>query len=361
MCGIAGVFSSGSLSDTERSLFKWMLYFNKTRGNDSTGVYMHTSHRNNKIIKSLGSPEDLWNADVSRDLFSYDGDCLVRSVTGLLGHTRAANSGRVVTSNAHPFRHKNVVGVHNGKVKSEAWFPKNGISIHEVDSHRLIEALGEGHDIKDLAREIPMAYTLIWVDGDKGTLNFARNEERPLHFMISKDAGTIAFASELWQIDVARHVSRAATAFGKIEELKTHAHVEIPLAKHRMCEGIKVTAYKPYVAPASSVVPRQVTSTTTTTTTPKLDGQSLPRIMKYDMSDYEETPDGWAKPRETINNVADFRRVINSICTLCMTNMSYEDYVKGHSKLISPTCGVCPECVSIIDDEKQQLEQKETA
>src|SRR5687767_11552959 len=130
MCGIVGLISkSGSFPFYAEDLFTNMLRMDSIRGEDSTGIFGVTKDGNCDIVKG--------NADGY--LFTRTGDYqefinrMGKHYRIVVGHNRSATTGAVTAENAHPFREKHIVLVHNRTIHNKEKL-NNEV---EVDSHAI--------------------------------------------------------------------------------------------------------------------------------------------------------------------------------------------------------------------------------
>lgn len=190
MCGLAGVYSR-TWGHPEFSLFEKLLYVSVFRGEDSTGVIKLDKKGVPRVRRTvLSSPEFLCHqgSDFIRDIKGED------KPIGLLGHTRAATKGAVKLSNAHPFSFENVVGAHNGTIHKKF----KGREDFETDSEALYKLIND-EGIEAALNEVQAydsAYALQWIDKKAKTLNFIRNDKRPLTFTYIYGQTTLVWASE---------------------------------------------------------------------------------------------------------------------------------------------------------------------
>ena len=109
----------GSLGANEEKAFKFLLELDTTRGPHSTGVFIGvrtpTQFMTNKLIKSLGTPWDLYNKPEWKTALHGMNKVLI-------GHNRYATRGAVSELNAHPFEFGRVVGAHNGTIYNHHFF-----------------------------------------------------------------------------------------------------------------------------------------------------------------------------------------------------------------------------------------------
>lgn len=98
-----------------------------------------------------------------------------------VGHNRSATIGENTTNNAHPFQHSNIVGVHNGTIRNKWELTDSGYKF-QVDSDALFNGI-KLHGAKETLAKVDGAYSIVYFDSDDATINFARNDQRPMHFL----------------------------------------------------------------------------------------------------------------------------------------------------------------------------------
>lgn len=188
MCGIIGV--AGDLTGREESLFKSLLVVNTLRGMDSVGVAAVGKEADVKVVKTVGDPFQLFDLNEFQSIMR-------RKNHVLIGHNRAATTGKVVRRNAHPFEFSSIVGVHNGTLTNKHSIPDN--FQFDTDSEALYNQINKV-GIEEAIKNVSGAYALVWFDKDENTINFLRNKERPLNLILSEDKKNLFFCSETWMV-----------------------------------------------------------------------------------------------------------------------------------------------------------------
>lgn len=197
MCGLAGI--AGNTTAKLRDGFLDLLTVTQLRGRDATGAFVVRNGNETVFAKTLGTPEWLF------DLKSFDS--LVRGVPKIMaGHCRSKTIGENTVRNAHPYDFENLIGMHNGTLR--AYYNMDGYDHKLTDSHCLyhnIDRRGVEETVRDLDPD--GAWALVWWDKVENTLNFLRNDKRPLWFAWTKERTAMIWASEPWMFSaVSRHV-----------------------------------------------------------------------------------------------------------------------------------------------------------
>lgn len=190
MCGLVGV--AGYISQKEENVFKRLLELDTIRGPHSTGVLAVDAGGNTEIVKKVGTPWDLYQ-------YKQFDDLLRASLCVLMGHNRWATKGKINQINAHPFEHGHIIGAHNGTLRGQYLLPD--YKQFEVDSDNIfysMSVLGVDETISKTCG----AFALTWYDAEQETMNFIRNDERPLYICETEDKRTVYWASEPWMLEV---------------------------------------------------------------------------------------------------------------------------------------------------------------
>lgn len=189
MCGIVGI--AGGLSYADERIFEALLVADYLRGTDSTGVAAFRKSGEVKVVKRLGHPFNLIGTK------EYAGAVNGPATSVLLGHNRYTTSGASSIQNAHPFNFDHITGVHNGTLSWESHGALDKLAGREypVDSMSLYAALAKV-GIDEVAKVLEGAFAMVWIDAKEETLNFWRNDERPLWYCFSKTKKILGWASK---------------------------------------------------------------------------------------------------------------------------------------------------------------------
>jgi len=149
----------------------------------------------------------------------------------LAAHNRWATRGKVNAINAHPFTFGDITGMHNGTLKNQSLLPDS--HTFTVDSENIFWSFNK-IGVDDTIKKLHGAYALVWYEEDKQTINFVRNNDRPLSYCYSIDNKTIFWASEALMLELALH--RQGVKHNEIVSLPIHTlmSVEIPLSGHKI-------------------------------------------------------------------------------------------------------------------------------
>lgn len=229
MCGIVGVAGNGPMSHQMKDFFCELLFHDVVRGRHATGVAAIDTVDRSLVVEKKAVAADIFlgNEEVMNNLFAPKHNFNI-----YIGHNRFATQGaKDADSNAHPFIHGDIVGVHNGTLRNQKLLDNHADYI--VDSDNLYHHLA-ANGVDDTVTKLDGAFSLVWYDRTNNSLNFLRNEERPmaiaklsngywvwaseigmLRWLVSRHK-TLQFATEttdkvttqqLWSLEVGLHFS----------------------------------------------------------------------------------------------------------------------------------------------------------
>jgi hypothetical protein len=214
MCGLVGI--AGKLTALDEAIFKRLLVFDTIRGLDATGVAtVRHATKAIEVVKIASHPFDLFG------MKRFDTAVTGYTSSVFLGHNRSATTGAKNAYNAHPFQFGDIVGAHNGTLDRTSWT-------------RLEDAVGEQFDVDSAAVFCALsklglkdtielmehgkhsnagAWALSWYDKSNDTLNFIRNEHRPLWYAYSEDFDKLYWASEWPMLQAATRTGAQAKLY----------------------------------------------------------------------------------------------------------------------------------------------------
>lgn len=192
MCGLVGV--AGNLGTKDIKVFKELLYVDKLRGVDSTGIGIVQGDGEVLVLKGPWSPETLLD-------FKVVDQALLTSAKVLMGHNRAATRGKVSKQNAHPWFTGRILGAHNGTLDCGCLKDLEKNYEGDTDSEQLINSIHSlDGKIADALKLAAGAWALTIYDRETEGINLVRTDQRPLFYALSESRDTLYWASEAYML-----------------------------------------------------------------------------------------------------------------------------------------------------------------
>src|SRR6478609_6232774 len=237
MCGLVG--TAGKLTAETDKLLRKLLIIDSIRGEHSTGIAAVDPQGTTRIAKAVGNPWNLF------DTKAYD-QAIQKLNRVVIGHNRYATQGDVNKKNAHPFDFDTLVGVHNGTLHNKHSLLDS--RDFQVDSENLYHHL-EMKGLDDLLATMRGAWSLVWWDKTDETLNFLRNNERPMWIMASTDGEVMLWASELPMLELMMDHSTIKWDVPRMTKIDHHYSFKIEQDRKLQAPVVKYapsTTPKPY-------------------------------------------------------------------------------------------------------------------
>lgn len=244
MCGICGGMSY-PLNMAELGHVKTLMVLSSLRGYEGSGAISVREQKRKLYVPTVKS--ELSSAELAVD---PDFEEIIHGSKIVIAHSRAPTRGGNEPDFVHPHRSGHITGVHNGTM-----FEIGGQRIDDKvsDSKKIFEFLSE-HTVEDFIKSSRGAYSLVWVDTKLGTLNFLRNDQRPMIWARicggTDHASTMFWASEKSMLDYAL-VTRGQYVSASIKYIipAPWEHISFPLD---VKDGIFPKEVKKYENPTNT-------------------------------------------------------------------------------------------------------------
>lgn len=238
MCGIVGGMSS-TLNQGELNKIKGLMIMSCFRGMFGSGSMVVVPQK--KTLSIMTHKTELCAAELmcDEDFLSAIG----KSPKIVVTHARAPTKGDNSLDNVHPHRCKHITGVHNGTMYR---IMDKTIGNDESDSVAVFAAIAE-HGVEAFVKESRGAYSLVWLDVKNGTLNFLRNDQRPMVLASigwNGNVSTMYFASELGQLRYVLARDGVKLDDVKFESPKPWQHVSFPMDVRHQIEPLELKQYE---------------------------------------------------------------------------------------------------------------------
>lgn len=232
MCGLAGVMKY-NMAPSYISKFKDLFIMSQLRGDDGAGIMsVPKCIKDDEEVKNINVTRTVWSSAHLVTLKEFD-DVTKGDRSALFGHARMPTKGGSTIDNVHPHRNHNIILMHNGTMSHVGG---RHIAQGKSDSKEIAKYL-VSHTPQEFVQNSFGAYCLMWIDTEKQTINFLRNNERPLWFAEEKFSSAtnsatdaLFWASELWmlQCGLSRYHSYNKDRY-KYYQLPVDEHWAFPL------------------------------------------------------------------------------------------------------------------------------------
>jgi hypothetical protein len=189
MCGIIGIISKtpNGFIKTDMKLFEELLFADQLRGVDGTGLF-YNQGKEVYNFKAPGNTGELMRTEG----YHKQIDNVIARGNFIIGHNRAATKGSHIWANTHPFLEDHITLVHNGTLYQHNNLAKNC----DVDSRAIAKHMA-AWGYEETLKEIHGAFALAWADDLDESLNFCRNNDRPLSIIETHFFWIISSEAEL--------------------------------------------------------------------------------------------------------------------------------------------------------------------
>lgn len=192
MCGIVGLMTKYNATNTQIKLLAHLLVLDQLRGEHATGIAkVNLKTAEATVMKKALPALEFLNDEKVFEFLDKDRQRLY------IGHNRFATMGNKEDhDNAHPFQEGHITMVHNGTIDRWTLSDLEGYDEKhiEVDSHMACATIAK-LGIDEAVKKFSGAFSLVWWDANQRSLNFLRNEKRPMYIAHLRD-GTMMWASE---------------------------------------------------------------------------------------------------------------------------------------------------------------------
>lgn len=190
MCGLVGV--AGNLYQKDLDVFQDLLWVDALRGMHNTGVVTINGDGSHELLKVEGNTAFLLAEPEYPSMLKQNNRVII-------GHNRHATIGSTDWTNAHPYVYENVIGAHNGTLHGKSVSVLPDFKELGTDSAALYSAINDS-SIEEVIPQLQGAWALVWYDRRAHTLNFLRNDQRPLSYAFSANGQTLYWASDSWML-----------------------------------------------------------------------------------------------------------------------------------------------------------------
>lgn len=245
MCGLVGMVSINTKNELDT--FRKLFVLNAFRGMHGSGVILTYDEKKDAYYNHDKStkPSNVWALTKEfNDFIDRPG------LKSILGHSRHATVGDITIKNNHPFKTKDLLGMHNGTIRGKF----EGSDKFETDSEALYNLI-QTHGAKKALEMVydkanSVAYALQWYDRRDDCIRLIRNHDRPLYIASHKNFFKVFWSSTreslVYAID-----SQKDLAMYDIEQVPAHTLITIN-PNEKTDKGFIVKEEKYFVPPVKT-------------------------------------------------------------------------------------------------------------
>lgn len=243
MCGIVGVINAKKSYDADiAKTFGDLVYLDTIRGSDSTGVAFIPK----KDADSIQIVRKLMPGYDFVDLPAFTKQNYKMETWGaVIGHNRLATRGGTKINNTHPFlaesKDKTIILAHNGTL-TDHWKLPNGKE-YGTDSETIAYML-LNLGVPETIKQLDGSFALAWWDSEDDTINFVRNDKRPMSILREKNDEVVYFGSELAMLYTAANRRNRVIDKHEILDAEYHYKFSCKTAKEIFKEKLEMYDWK---------------------------------------------------------------------------------------------------------------------
>lgn len=246
MCGLVGAM--GYLNEPDKKIFTTLFLTNVLRGTHGCGLtYLFEEGDKGYFdhVKSTSPSSTFIHSKKYNEVLNNNLKCI-------MGHSRFATKGEIKADNNHPFKTKNLLGMHNGTIEGKF----QNSDKFETDSEgifNLIDELGLKEALDIIHKEAnSVAYALVYYDNRDASVNIIRNSARPL-FVAGNNFGRMFWASDRDMLEFA--IKKGSSSSIDIFSLEVGTYLKMfPFEVYDKRVEIKKNFYTPPSKPTTKYV-----------------------------------------------------------------------------------------------------------
>jgi hypothetical protein len=330
---------SSWLSDPEVAVFQQLMTVAQFRGRDGAGVVMAptSEHKDFGILRTTVCADAL----VHSEDFAARRKTMDR-VSCMIGHARYPTQGGLTIDDAHPVVSGHIIGVHNGTMKRV-----HGVAVTPTDHDTVMfyDAVAKV-GIEEAIKTSDGEYCFVWVDKKDFTINFLRNDKRPLYFgHYDNQTGTVYWSSEPSMLFFVLGRRAASKQQVVIRTLPENTLYRVRLGTTRLLDSktIKPDSTFVYTPPPSNLPIVRPTQTQPTV----LDTAFAEAAKKTGTVEAADVHVQYGPDKQYLTTYPKLKHLLNNGCCVCGNPQTYNhDFKSGRVHFVNEDMLVCSGCVA---------------